>query len=106
MTLDEQLEQLAGLRYPRQVDVVERVMARVATLPQPQARTSRPLWPRAATVAAAAVAVLFVVGIATPLFRPYDEEGMGTMLAQVNDYGSWSSIEEAAENPYESLYDE
>lgn len=105
MNIDQTLEQLAHLQYPRQVDVVDRVMAQVAARPylQPVHRTH--VWRRLSVVAAAAAVVLLAVNVTSLYTRSYDEEGMGSTLAQLNDYSSWSTVEQAA-NPYEYLYEE
>ena len=106
MNIDQTLEQLAHLQYPRQVDVVDRVMAQVAARPylQPVHR-SNPLWKRFSAVAAAAVVVLVAINVTSLYTRSYDEEGMGNTLAQLNDYSSWSTVEQVA-SPYEYLYEE
>ena len=106
MNIDQTLEQLSRLEYPRQVDVVEGVMAEVAKRPYLRPVHRAPAWRRIGTVAAAAVALLFVVNLALPYFRSYDEAGMGSMIAQANDYSSWYGVEEVAYNPIECLYDE
>lgn len=107
MTIDQQLEQLSRLRYPKQVDVVDRVMAQVADRPylQPVAHR-RQIWKPVSIAAVAAVAVLLLVNVVSIYGRSYDEAGMGVTIAQLNDYSSWNTIEEAAVNPYECLYEE
>lgn len=104
MNIDEQLEQLARMEYPRQVDVVDRVMAQVTTpsvIPMPPHRSLRlPL------SAAAAVAILLAVGLPLLHTHSFDNEGLGNSIAQLNDYNSWNTIEEVAMNPYEYLYEE
>lgn len=104
MNIEETLEQMAGQTYPKKVDVVEGVMATVSQRPYLRPVRKPVEWRRISTVAAAAVAVLFVVGLLVPILRPYDNEGMGSMIAQVNDYSSWGMIEEGAINPIECLY--
>lgn len=105
MTLDEQLEQLAHLSYPRQVDVVDKVMSTLSNRNLHPSKSIHPLWSRVAVVAAAVVALVLVVNITLPYFRTYNEADMGNMMAQLNDYASWNTIEESAENPYEFLYE-
>ena len=108
MTIDERLEQLAGLEYPGKVDVVDRVMAEVSKKPYLRPVHRKVSWQRISAVAAAAAVLLVVVNIA--VFHPfgYDDEGLGTMIAQVNDYSSWNTVEEAAydDNPIAYLYDD
>jgi len=112
VTIDEQLEQLAHLECPRQVDVTDRVMSQVMQHPYLQTQQNRqvsshaPVWRRIGIVAAAAVATILIVNVASLYTRSYDEEGMGSMIAQVNDYSSWNAVEEAAVNPIECLYEE
>lgn len=107
MNIDQTLEQLAHLQYPKQVDVTDRVMAEVMQRPylQPVHRASRQLWTRISAVAAVAVVVLVAVNVTSLFTRSYDEEGLGNTLAQLNDYSAWTTVEEAA-NPYEYLYEE
>ena len=60
MNIDQTLEQLAHLQYPKQVDVTDRVMEQISQRPylQPVRHSSRQLWTRISAVAAAAVVVL------------------------------------------------
>ena len=106
MDIEQSLEQIAQMRYPRQVDVVDRVMAQVSAMPPLHRHQSLPLWQRIGAVAAAAVAVLFVVNLSAPYLRSYDEEGLVHMMVQYNDYSAWNTVEQAAVNPYEYLYEE
>ena len=113
MNIDQTLEQLAHLQYPRQVDVTDRVMEQVMQRPylQPQYSSSRghsrgKLFRRIGIVAVAASLALVVINVTTVYTRSYDEDGMGSMIAQVNDYSSWNTVEEFAVNPYEYLYEE
>lgn len=106
MTIDQTLELMSNLQYPRQVDVTDRVMEKIANLTLAERPKSRPLWRRITTVAVAAVALLFVVNLAFPYFKSYDEASIGQMISQVNDYSAWNTVEQAAENPYEYLYEE
>ena len=85
MNIDQTLEQLSHLQYPRQVDVTERVMAQVMGVDPDQ-------------VSVKATTMVYT--------RSYDDEGMGSMIAQANDYSSWNTVEEMAVNPYEYLYEE
>ena len=107
MTIEKQLEQLAAQRCPKEVDVVDRVMAEVGSRPylQPRHTVSRRfVWTGA--VAAAAAVVLLLVNVAVINLRSYNTDGMGSMMAQVNDYSSWCPIEDAALDPMEYLYEE
>lgn len=145
MNIDQTLEQLSHLQYPRQVDVTERVIAlllplerRVPNSTEGSERLSTengehvaevgpfskeedskslkveesfrhldsPFLRRVGIAAVAAVLVLLVVNVTTIYTRSYDDEGLGFMIAQANDYSSWAPVEEAAINPYEYLYEE
>lgn len=107
MTIEQTLEQLAGLEYPKKVDVVDRVMAEVGKKPYLRPAHRNVSWQRISTVAAAAMVALVLVNVALFHFHSYDNEGMGSMIAQVNDYSSWNTVEDAAaENPIAYLYDD
>lgn len=106
MNIDEQLKELSRQTCPRQVDVVDAVMAQVRQHPylMPARKTKAVLWRRIALTAVAAVAALVVLNIS---LRPsYNEEQIGDMLAYVSDYDYYSSVEEPAVNPIEFLYDD
>ena len=109
MNIDQTLEQLAHLQCPTQVDVTDRVMAQVASKPymiNRREHSARATWfKRIGISAAAAVALLLVVNVTSLYTRSYDEEDMGTMMAQVNDYSSWNTVEQVA-TPYDFLYEE
>jgi hypothetical protein len=107
MTIEKQLEQLAAQRCPREVDVVDRVMAEVGRHPymQPRHKTSRRLVWTGAFAAAAAVAVLLVNVVVINL-HSRNTDGMGSMIAQVNDYSSWCPVEDAALESLDYLYEE
>ena len=115
MNIDEQLQELSRQTCPKQVDVVDAVMAQVRQHPylmpvvetrqaaSPR-KTNKVLWRRIALTAAAAVAALVVLNVS---LRPsYDEAQIGDMLACVTDYDYYSPVEELAENPIEVLYDD
>lgn len=107
MTIEETLKQIAGQQCPYQVDVVDRVMAEVCQKPYLRPVHRRVNWQRISAVAAAAVVALVVVNVAFFRTMGYDNEGLGSMMAQVNDYSSWNTIEDAAtDNPISYLYDE
>ncbi|GEM_PF-7022141 len=107
MTLEQSLQQLSHLECPHQVDVVDRVMAQVADRPylQPVHRR-RSLWKPIGATAAAAVVALVLINVLSVYTRTYDDAGLGVALMQANDYTSWSTVEEAAPNPIEYLYEE
>ena len=107
MTIDQTLEQIAQLRCPQQVDVVDRVMQHVEAHPYLRPLSSRRhLWKPIGAVAAAATVALLLLNVVSVYSRSYDETSMGNTIAQLNDYSSWSTIEEGAVNPLEYLYEE
>lgn len=106
MNIDQTLEQLSHLQCPRQVDVTDRVMAQVMQRPYLRPVHRGRVVRRIGIVAAAASLALVVLNVATIYTRPYDEEGLGSMIAQANDYSSWNTVEEMAANPYEYLFEE
>ena len=109
MNLDEQLQQLKNQTCPRQIDVVDSVMAQVRQHPymiNKSVSRSKVIWRRISVSAAAAIVILFVLN--TTVFRPqsYNEEQIGSMIALVSDYDYYAPIESAAEDPLEYLYSE
>ena len=106
MTIEQQLEQLAQLQYPNKVDVVDSVMAQVSRRPYLRPVHRKVTWRYISIAAAAAVVALFIVNIT--IFRPaaYSNEDMGFAIAQFNDYSSWNTVEEAAANPFDYIYEE
>lgn len=106
MTLEQRLDQLAAQQYPHKVDVVDSVMEQISQRPYLRPARRRINWRQASIAAAAAVAALFIVNIT--VFRPAgcSNEDMGFAIAQFNDYSSWNTVEEAAVNPYEYMYEE
>lgn len=111
MNIDEQLKQLAQQTCPKQVDVVDSVMAEVRKHPYLQPATKpvvrRVRWvPWASLTAAAAVVGLVVVNISPAAAATYNEEQIGSMMVSVADYDYYSPVESAAENPIDYLYEE
>lgn len=111
MNIDEQLKQLAQQTCPKQVDVVDSVMAEVRKHPylQPVAKPAvrKVRWvPWASLTAVAAVAGLVVVNLTPAVAATYNEEQIGSMMASVADYNYYAPVESAAENPIDYLYDD
>lgn len=106
MTLEQTLEQLSQQQCPHKVDVVDRVMAQVQQKPYLRPVRRSIGWKQISVAAAAAVVALFIVNIT--IFKPtsLSNEDMGYAISQFNDYSSWNTVEEAAANPLESLYEE
>ncbi len=108
MTIEQQLENLSRQTCPKQVDVVDSVMDVVSKKPylQPVHRNNRQIWRIVATTVAAAVVAL-IVNVTVLYTHNYDDEGLGMMMAQVNDYSSYSvmgTVEDAAVDPLEYVY--
>lgn len=108
MTIEQQLENLSRQTCPKQVDVVDSVMDVVSKKPylQPVHRNNRRIWRIVATTVAAAVVAL-IVNVTVLYTHNYDDEGLGMMMAQVNDYSSYSvmgTVEDAAVDPLEYVY--
>lgn len=106
MTLDEQLEQLAAMQCPRQVDVTDRVMQQVASRPYLRPTHHAITWKRVGAVAAVLTPLIFAAIYLAPLLHSYDDEGLANSMAQYNDYAAWNPVEEVAANPYDFLYEE
>lgn len=108
MTIEQQLENLSRQTCPKQVDVVDSVMEVVSKKPylQPVHRNRRQAWRIVATTAAAVVVAL-IVNVTILFTHSCDDEGLGLMMAQVNDcssYPAWNAVEDAAVDPLEYVY--
>ncbi len=106
MTIDEGLNQLAAMQYPHRVDVVDGVMAQVRQHPYLQPVHSTNTWRRVAMSSAAAVLLVVVVGGVVARVQASGDDGIGSMIAQVQDYNYYGTVEEAAVNPIEYIYEE
>lgn len=104
MNIDEQLKILSRQTYPHQVDVVDAVMAQVRQRPYLRPAHRSGVWRGVALTAAAAVAALVVFNVAS--FRSYDEARIGDVMTHVSDYDYYASVESAAVNPIEYLYED
>lgn len=105
MNTEQLLQELAGVEYPRQVDVVDAVMAEVRKRPYLMPKRRNVVLRRVGlSVAAAAVAAIIAVPALMP--KAGSNEPMGDMLASVQSYDYYAAIESAALNPIECLYDE
>ena len=115
MNIDEQVQELARQTCPKQVDVVDAVMAQVRQHPYminnslgdtatQSSGHRKVIWRRIALTAAAAAVAVVVFNIS---LRPsYNEEQIGDMVAYVSDYDYYSSVEELAANPIEFIYED
>lgn len=93
MTLEQQLDELAGQEYPKNVDVVDRVMAEVEKKPYLRPVHRRVNWQRISTVAAAAMLALVAVNVIVFNSRSLDNATQGLPVVQED---GWSTIEEEA----------
>lgn len=93
MTIEQQLDELSGLEYPKKVDVVDQVMAEVSKKPYLRPVHKNVRWQRIGTIAAAAVVALVAVNVAVFGNRSNDNSGVGVSIAADND---WNTIEEEA----------
>ena len=93
MTIEQTLEQLAGLEYPKKVDVVDRVMAEVGQKPYLRPVHSRHGWQRIGAIAAAAVVALVAINVVVFNSSSTDNGGQGITIATDNGYGT---VEEEA----------
>ncbi len=107
MTIDEGLKELARLEYPKKVDIVDKVMAEVSKKPYLRPVHKVQPWQRIVSTSIAAAIVALIVNIVVIRTAKYDEDSIGNMISQVNEYDYYGyTIEEQAINPIEFLYDE
>ena len=107
MTVEEGLKELAGKNYPGKVDVVQGVMAEVMKHPYMQPVRRVQPWQRIVSTTVAAALVALVVNVVTVRMNSYDEEGIGMMISQVQNYEYYgSTVENAAVNPVDYFYEE
>ena len=106
MKVDEGLRELASVgEYPRQVNVVEAVMAEVGKHPYLRPVRQVQPWQRIVSTTVAAAIAALIVNVLVIRTQTYDEAGIGTMIAQVQNYDYYgSTIEDGAVNPFEYLY--
>ena len=93
MTIEQQLDELAGLEYPKKVDVVDQVMAEVEKKPYLRPVHKQVRWQRIGTIAAAAVVALVAVNVVVFNSSNTDNSSQGISIAPDND---WSTVEEEA----------
>lgn len=107
MTIDEGLNELARQQYPYSVDVVQAVMAEVRQHPYLQPVRRVQPWQRVLSSSIAAV-MLALIGFGTMMrIQAHNDAGIGSMIAQVQDYNYYgSTVEDAALNPIEYIYEE
>lgn len=103
MNIEQTLQSLSKLQYPRRVDVVDCVMDKVSAMPQQYPyRPSANRW-RAFSVAAM-LAVVIASGVYLLLPKGSSNDEIEATLILYNDYSSWTTVEEAA-NPCADLFD-
>ena len=96
MNIDQLMQQLAALRCPRQVDVVEDVMQEVSLRPYMMKTPAARRWRTAGIAAAAAALIAVAANVVFANLQQRDDDGIGAALTQVNDYSSWNAVEELA----------
>lgn len=105
MNTEQLLQELAQTECPRQVDVVDSVMAAVRQRPYLMPKR-RNVVLRRIGLSAAAVAAVAVIAVPALMPKAGSNEPMGDMLASVQSYDYYAAVESAAVNPIECLYDE
>lgn len=93
MTIEQQLDELACLEYPKKVDVVDQVMAEVGKKPYLRPAHKNVRWRYIGTIAAAAVVALVAVNVVVFNTRSNDNSGVGVSIVADND---WNTVEEEA----------
>lgn len=87
MTENDILQQLRDMRYPRDIDVTDAVMDRVAkTRVISPAKNKTVTLPRIVAACAACALLVVSVNVARLFFRDYNEQSIGCMIAEVYDY--------------------
>lgn len=105
MSLDETLKMMGQTTYPKKVDVVDTVMAKVADKPYLRATHKNIRWRYVS--AAAAVIALVVVNVLFVRGRNDNTDDILATIVQVNDFSMWNYVEDGALNPLEEyLFDE
>lgn len=111
MTENDILQQLRDMRYHKDIDVTDAVMARVSKSP-----ILAPVKKKTATfqriaIAIAACAVLVVtINVALIFTRDYNEQSIGSMISEVYNYhadygGLTASLSDYEINSIESFYE-
>ena len=90
--VESALNDMRKMEYPVQVDVVDAVMEQVSKQPLLAPAPKRRVW----VIAAACLAALLLVNVSLYLFRGYNEESVGTVLADVYDYNTNYGLDDQA----------
>lgn len=107
MTVEEGLKELASQNYSGRVDVVQGVMAEVNKHPYLQPVRRVQPWQRIVSTTVAAAIVALVVDVVAVRLNSYDEEGIGMMISQVQNYDYYgSTVENAALDPMDYFNEE
>lgn len=93
MTMEQQLDELARLEYPKKVDVVDKVMAEVGQKPYLRPVHKPIRWQRIATIAAAAVIGLVAVNVVLFNSGTTDNASQGISVPSDN---TWTTVEDEA----------
>ncbi|MBP9991279.1 MAG: hypothetical protein KBT45_07630 [Bacteroidales bacterium] len=90
--VESALNDMRKMEYPVQVDVVDAVMEQVSKQPILVPARKHRIW----VIAAACIAALLLVNVSLYLFRGYNEESVGTVLADVYDYNTNYGLDDQA----------
>jgi hypothetical protein len=104
MNTEQLLKELSQQTCPREVDVVDAVMAQVRQRPYLMPRRNTTLVRRIA-LSVAAVAAVAIIAVPALMPRSVNDAQLDDMFAYVQDYDYFYHVESAA-NPIEYLYED
>lgn len=104
MNTEQLLKELSQQTCPREVDVVDAVMAQVRQRPYLMPRRNTTLVRRIA-LSVAAVAAVAIIAVPALMPRSGNDDQLDDMFAYVQDYDYFYHVESAA-NPIEYLYED
>lgn len=104
MNTEQLLKELSQQTCPREVDVVDAVMAQVRQRPYLMPRRNTTLVRRIA-LSVAAVAAVAIIAVPALMPRSDNDAQLDDMFAYVQDYDYFYHVESAA-NPIEYLYED
>ena len=104
MNTEQLLKELSQQTCPREVDVVDAVMAQVRQRPYLMPRRNTTLVRRIA-LSVAAIAAVAIIAVPALMPRSVNDAQLDDMFAYVQDYDYFYHVESAA-NPIEYLYED
>lgn len=104
MNTEQLLKELSQQTCPREVDVVDAVMAQVRQRPYLMPKRNTTLVRRIA-LSVAAVAAVAIIAVPALMPRSVNDAQLDDMFAYVQDYDYFYHVESAA-NPIEYLYED